>query len=225
VETQVCPTQGTGRQTGCRFKKNQRQIERNHAIELRENIPVRNHSYSLQAIQLAVTLVLRIGVSFRGVGKVFAAINLYLQINLGCPSHTSVLNWTKKQGVANIREKKYFNTRKWVLIIDESIQFGDKKLLLAIAFPEEKVAEKRAVGFQDLTPLILQVGKSWKSADISDLLPGSIEKEQIPYVVSDGGNNLRKAVKDINIKHIQNVNHKFSLIIRDVLEKKGVAFI
>ncbi|MDR0613490.1 MAG: hypothetical protein LBG45_08470 [Dysgonamonadaceae bacterium] len=105
------------------------------------------------------------------------------------------------------------------MIIDESIQFGDKKLLLAAAFPEEKVAEKRAVGFKDLTPLLLQVGKSWKSSDTGNLLAESIERAQISCVVSDGGNNLRKAAKSLNIKHIQDVNHKFSLIIRDVLEK------
>jgi hypothetical protein len=128
-------------------------------------------------------------------------------------------NWMKKQGISNIRKKTFFNAQKWVLVIDESIQFGNKKLLLVVAFPEEQVLQERAIGFNDLTPLILQVGESWKSADISDLLMESIETKQISYVISDGGNNLKGAIKKLNVKHINDINHKFSLIIRDVFEE------
>jgi hypothetical protein len=171
---------------------------------------------------LAINLVIDAGVSFRGVKKVFAAVNLYLQINLGTPSHTTVLNWTKKQGVSNIRKKEFFNAQKWVLIIDESIQFGNKKLLLTVAFPEENVSTKRATRFNALTPLILQLGESWKAVDISDLLRSSIDTGQISYVISDGGSNLKSAVKKLTIKHIQDVNHKFSLIIRDVFDENAI---
>ena len=73
-------------------------------------------------------MVLGAGVSFRAVGKLFVETNLHLELSLGTPTHTTVLNWTKKQGVGNFREKDYFNSGEWVLIIDESIQFGNKKL-------------------------------------------------------------------------------------------------
>lgn len=177
------------------------------------------HSYSLPVIQTAIALVMQVGVSFRAVSKVFVAFNLYFQINLGTPSHTTVLNWTKKQGLSNIRNKEFFNEGKWVLIMDESIQFGNKKLLLVLAFPEEIIQKKQALTYSDLTPLVLQVGESWKSADIAALIKESIDFQQISYVISDAGSNLKGAIKLLGCEHIEDVNHKFSLIIRDVFEE------
>ena len=34
-------------------------------------------------------------------------------------------------------DKYYFNSGKWVLIVDESIQFSNKKLLLVVTVPSD----------------------------------------------------------------------------------------
>jgi hypothetical protein len=69
---------------------------------------------------LAVTLGTAAGVSFRAVSKVFIHLNLYLRLNLEIPTHTTVLNWTKKQGISQFRDKEFYRQEKWVLIVDNS---------------------------------------------------------------------------------------------------------
>ena len=65
--------------------------------------------------------------------KVF--IHLYLHLNLEIPTHTTVLDWAKKQGISQFREKDYYQHAQWVLIADGSIQFGNRKLLPVLAAP------------------------------------------------------------------------------------------
>jgi hypothetical protein len=132
------------------------------------------------------------------------------------------MNWTKKLGMSHIRDKEFYEGQKWVLIIDESIQFGNKKLLLAISFPEKRVMEGRALSFKDITPTVMQVGESWKCDGIANAVKASINPEQISYVISDGGSNLLNGIKFLNCKHIPDVNHRFSLIIKNIYEKDEI---
>jgi hypothetical protein len=104
------------------------------------------------------------------------------------------------------------------LIADESIQFGNKKLLLILAVPENRCKENKALSFSDLTPLILKVSASWKSDDITSEIRKHIDPKQITYCISDNGSNLTLAFKSLNCKHIMDINHKFSLIIKSVFE-------
>lgn len=145
-------------------------------------------------------------------------MNLYLHLNVGTPSHTTVLNWTKKQGISHFRDKEFYNQEKWVLIVDESIQFGNKKLLLILAVPEERCKKGKALSYVDLTPLVLKVSASWKSENIVSEIRQYIDSKQIAYCVSDNGSNLTCAFNSLNCKHIMDINHKFSLIIQSVFE-------
>jgi hypothetical protein len=130
-----------------------------------------------------------------------------------------VLNWTKKQGISQFRDKDFYLHEKWVLIIDESIQFGNKKLLVAFAVPEDRCSKSKVLSYKDLTPLILKVGVSWKSENIVDAIREHIDPEQIAYCVSDTGGNLARSFKTLNCRHIPDTNHIFSLIMQSVFEK------
>jgi hypothetical protein len=180
------------------------------------------HTYSLLVIQVAIVMATQVGISFRAVSKVFVTFNLYFQISLGTPSHTTVMNWTKKLGMAHIRGKAFYAAEKWVLVVDESIQFGNKKLLLAIAFPEKRVKEGGSLSFKDITPVMMQVSESWKSNDIADAIKASINPEQISYVISDEGSNLLNGIKSLSCKHIPDVNHRFSLIVKNIYENDAI---
>jgi hypothetical protein len=167
---------------------------------------------------LAVTLVTTAGVSFRAVSKIFIHFNLYLRLNLDIPTHTTVLNWTKKQGISQFRSREFYQDGKWVLIADESIQFGNKKLLLVLAVPEDRCSESKPLSYKDLMPLVLKVGASWKSDDIVSAIEQSIDLKQVSYCISDTGNNLTRAFRLLNCSHIADVNHKFTLMIQSVFE-------
>jgi hypothetical protein len=173
----------------------------------------------LSVIQLAISLVTTAGVNFRAVSKIFIHLRLYLHLNLEIPTHTTVLNWTKKQGLSQFRDKEFYCQEKWVLIVDESIQFGNKKLLLAFAVPETRCNHGKALSRKDITPLVLKVGASWKSDNIVSAISEHIDPEQIAYCVSDTGGNLTLSCKTLKCKHIADVNHKFSLMMQSVFEK------
>jgi hypothetical protein len=168
---------------------------------------------------LGITLVTVAGVSFRGVSKVFIYLNLYFQLNLGCPTHTTVLVWLKKHGISQFRSQDFYRKEKWVLIADESIQFGNKKILLVLAVPEHRCSVGKALTYADLVPLVLKVSASWKSEEIATEIKEHIDLEQISYCVSDTGSNLLCAFKSLKCTHIPDINHKFSLMIQSVFEK------
>jgi hypothetical protein len=173
----------------------------------------------LSVIQLAIILVTNVGVSFRATSKMFIHLNLYLHLNIGMPTHTTILNWTKKQGISHFQEPSFYLQEKWVLIVDESIQFGNKKLLLILAVPEHKTSKGKSLRYQDITPLVLKVSESWKSENIVSQIKEHIKLEQIAYCISDTGSNLVNTFNTLNCTYIPDVNHKFSLIIQSVLGK------
>jgi hypothetical protein len=175
--------------------------------------PPKNHSFSLSVIQLSIAFVTTAGVSFRGVSKIFIHLNLCLDLNLKIPTHTTVLNWTKKQGISQFRDKHFYQNEKWVLIADESIQFGNNKLLLVLAVSERRCAQGNALSYKDVMPLILKVSSSWKSEEIVSEIGKQIDIEQIAYCVSDTGNNLVAAFKSLKCTHVHDVTHKISLIV------------
>ena len=169
---------------------------------------------------MAITLINCSGVSFRSVSKVFMALNLSFDLNLRVPTHATVLNWVKKQGIANFREKTFYDNQKWILIVDESIQFGNKKLLAVLAVPASKQGLGRALAYKDLVPLVLKASESWKAPEIESEIKSSIDVGQILYIVSDNGNNLKSCCNQLNIKHVEDVGHKFSWIIKEVFENQ-----
>ena len=51
------------------------------------------------------------------------------------------------------------------MIADESFQFGNKKLLLVFAVPEDRCSQSKPLSYKDLTPLVLKTNASWKSEE------------------------------------------------------------
>jgi hypothetical protein len=135
------------------------------------------------------------------------------------PTHTTILNWTKKHGISHFHEPSFFGQQQWVLIADESIQFGNKKLLLILAVPESRCRQNKALSYKDLRPLVLKVSSSWKSEEIMSEISRSIDLQQIAYCISDTGSNLTCAFKGLKIKHISDINHAISLIIKSIYEE------
>jgi len=163
-------------------------------------------------------LVLSFGISFRAASKVFLAFDIFLSLNIHQPSHTTILNWTKKQGIGNFREKSYFTDNKWILIADESVQFGNKKLLFVTAVPVEKENIGRYLIYSDLSPLVIKVSSSWKAEEISKEIEKNIDIKNVVYAISDKGSNLTLAFKTLGITHIEDINHYFSNIMQKLFE-------
>uniref|UniRef100_UPI0040477B50 hypothetical protein n=1 Tax=Mariniflexile sp. TaxID=1979402 RepID=UPI0040477B50 len=132
------------------------------------------YTYPLIIIQLALCLVTKANLSYRSIPRVFKALNESLNLGLKAPTHATVLIWVKKQGVANFKDKSFFEGKKWFLILDESIQFGNKKLMAVMAVLSSSV-RTRALTYLDLIPLVLKSSTIWKSEQIKQEIINSID--------------------------------------------------
>jgi hypothetical protein len=108
----------------------------------------------------------------------------------------------------------------WVIILDESVQFGQNRLLVVYGVRQCDIDFSRPLAYRDLATLALISKSSWNSGDIKEVLIG-VEKciGKISYAVADYGNSIRKALKLMNLPHIYDLTHCISLIIEHIYKK------
>jgi len=85
------------------------------------------------------------------------SVDLYLDCSFREPS---VLLWVKKYGLCQL----YKNLQKadgWAVILDESFQFGQNKLLLVCGIRPSDIDFSGALNFSDLTPLVIMSKSTW----------------------------------------------------------------
>ena len=143
-------------------------------------------------------------------------MNLYLDCSLRTPSHATILLWVKKYGFF-LLTKPVEKADDWVVIIDESVQFGQNKLLLVYGIRHADIPINRGLVFSDLIPLVLVSKSSWTG----DLIAQELEKLEesigtIKYAVADQGNSIRKALKIKGIFHVYDITHCISILVEHV---------
>lgn len=143
-------------------------------------------------------------------------MNLYLDCSFKAPSHATVLLWVKKYGLHLLCDTVQ-KSEDWVVIIDESVQFGQNKLLLVYGVRQADIDFSRSLTFSDLTPLVLASKSSWTG----DLIAEQLEKLEpligkIIYAVADQGNSIKKALKIRNVHHVYDITHCISLILEHI---------
>ena len=94
---------------------------------------------------------------------------------------------------------------------------GQAKLLNIYGIPIESIPATRALQLHDLYSLHVECRTSWTGEAIAAVI------EQldisISYIVSDNGNNLRKAYKLCNIPHVADITHYVALVLKQILAK------
>lgn len=144
------------------------------------------------------------------------ALNIHVSASLRSPTHSTVLLWVKKYGHYQLLKPKV-NAEDWVILLDESVQFGQNKLLVVYGIRQSDIDFGRPLIFQDLTPLILESRSTWSGQDIKELLL-AVQEEigKIIYAVADYGNSIKKALKLIKIPHVHDLSHGIALIIEHI---------
>lgn len=141
-------------------------------------------------------------------------------LNLSCrkPTHTTLLNWIHKIGYYELNKKKE-KADDWIIILDESIQLGQDKVLMVFGIREKNIDFTRALRFQDLTPLREITKINWNGDLIKEVLI-EIKDEigNIKYAVGDYGSDLRKGLRLAKIPHIHDLTHKIALLLEKVLQ-------
>ena len=142
-----------------------------------------------------------------------------LKLNYKKPTHTTLLNWIHKIGYHELNKKKE-KANDWIIILDESIQLGQDKILLIYGIREEKIDFTRPLQFQDLLPLREISKTKWTGEIIRDvILDLQNELSGIKYAVGDYGSQIKKALKLSHILHIHDLTHKIALILEKKFQK------
>ncbi len=176
------------------------------------------HQYSLSFIALLLAMQQYGGMSLRGCRHCIGSMLFSLGLCGRIPSHNSIRNWLCKSSIHRI-EMSQEASGKYVLYVDESIVFGSEKILLIIGVEEKNIPIDRSLTHRDIEVLYVGASVEWKGEDIEEELKKISERKAIKYVVSDEGNNLRKAYKLLNYTHIEDCTHILANYLKALYEK------
>jgi hypothetical protein len=134
-------------------------------------------------IQFALAIKLQTSTGFRAIQKIMSIYVMCLGISMKTPSHSTISLWTKKIGYYQLENKKpKRKTDDWIIILDESIEFGHDKLLVIYGIRNKQVDFGKALDYSDLTPLSIVSGDKWTG----ELIAGQIRKAESEH----GKNNI-----------------------------------
>jgi hypothetical protein len=146
-------------------------------------------------------------------------ICLYTELNLKAPSHVTILIWIKKIGLHQLHKTRE-KADDWIIILDESVEFGSEKLLVILGIREKDINFNRPLQYYDMECLVSKVSSSWKGEDIKKVLDElQCNIGRIKYAVADMGNAIKNALYLSEVRHVEDVTHKLSLIIKHLYEK------
>ncbi len=162
---------------------------------------------------MVVMMKLHTSASFRSISKIIGIVSIVLKLKMKAPSHVSIIIWVQKIGHYNLMKPKE-KADDWIIIIDESIQLGQEKLLLILGIRESDVDFSRALKFIDMQPLVEISKDKWTGELISKELEKLKKKlGKISYAVGDYGSVIKKGLRLSEIRHVHDITHKLALII------------
>ena len=168
---------------------------------------------------MALTMKLTTSASFRAIHKILDSLTTPFHIGCNAPSHSTIGNWVKKYGHHQLRQSRDFSG-EWVLILDESVQFGQNKLLVIYGIRQDHIDFTRPLRFSDLVPLTVACRSSWTGEAIYEHLRSLQDKlEGISYAIADEANSIKKALRQAGITHIHDLTHYIALVVKHIYEQ------
>lgn len=177
-----------------------------------------SHHYSLSIVVLIIALYKYGGMSLRSCRHSLCCMFLCLGLSIRVPSHSSIRNWLCKCGMYRIGQARS-DVERYVIYVDESISFGSEKMLLILGVPSENIPKERCLSHEDMQVLFVGASQEWKAEHIEEQLSKIAVHQDIAYVVSDQGNNLRKAYKLLNYTHIEDCTHVLANALKKIYGK------
>lgn len=145
-----------------------------------------------------------------------------MNLSMKEPSYGTILTWAKKIGFFELEIKKERHN-DWIIILDESVEFGHDKLLVMYGISAAKANFESALNYCNLTPLSIISGDKW-TGDMIEKELKKIENEhgKIIYAVADGGNAIKKALRLAKIPHVYDITHKFAWFLKETYMKDDI---
>lgn len=113
----------------------------------------------------------------------------------------------------------------WMIIIDASIQMGEKKCVQVLGCRQADFPMNRALVLEDLKPLCLRIVSSLNAAVITEILNEvALAVGKIVCICSDRGSEMIRGIKNFQInnpetRHISDTAHRIANLLEAKLEK------
>lgn len=179
----------------------------------------KGHQYDLHIVCLLMELYKYGSMSLRSCCHTLVCFHLCLNLRTKIPSHTSLRNWLCKSGLHRIRDTGD-SQGNYIVYVDESICFGSEKILLVLGVDTDALPKDRSLVHSDMQVLYVGVSQEWKGAQIAEELKKIAARSPIDYVVSDQGNNLKKAYAALCYVHIEDCTHIFANYLKKLYQKE-----
>ena len=187
-----------------------------HKKTLLDGKKAKGHQYSLVIVILMMELYKYGSMSLRSCRHTITCLYLCLGLKGKIPCHNSIRNWLCKCGLFRIKQTSFQNDN-YVIYVDESISFGSEKILLILGVNANKIPKKRSLCHSDMEILGVEIGQEClprnlggKGEQVAVSLEKATANKTVKYVVSDEGNNLKKAYKILNYSYIEDCTHVFA---------------
>ena len=167
-------------------------------------------------VQFFLLTKINTSASFRGVSKTLVIFQFSLNIHCKSPSYQTGLLWVKKLGYYQLQKPKE-KADDWIIIVDESIGFGQEKVLVVLGIRRSNIEFNRPLKIQELEPLLVKSKESWTGDMIAEQL--RIVKKQIGnilYAVTDSCSTLKKGLREAEIKHTYDITHSIAIALERI---------
>ena len=144
--------------------------------------------------------------------------------NYLAPSPTAIKRWVQKVGYYKLTLTKTV-ADDWMILIDASIQMGEKKCLLVLGCRKINLPKNRALKLEDLEILALRIVSKLNSSLITQVLHEvALSIGKIISICSDRGSDILRGVKDFQInnpdtRHITDTAHRVANFLEATIEK------
>jgi len=180
------------------------------SVNLPHDPPVGTHGYGANMISLAVNLGMSVG--FRGAERVirifYDSLGLY---QVTTPSHDSICNWSKRLGVASMKQsrERLQSCEKRAILVDHSCQMGNEKLMVVLGIDASKLPEQgQALRREDMEVLAVKSASQWKAEDMHREYESIAEHfGEIRQILIDGAPELQNGAKS----YAESVQHDVAI--------------
>lgn len=143
------------------------------------------------------------------------------------PSCTTIKRWVQKVGYYKLRQLKTI-ADDWMVLIDASIQMGEKKCLLVVGCRKSSLLKNRALTLEDLEILSIRIVSTINANLITQVLQeAALLVGKIMCICSDRGSEILRGVKDFQLispttRHISDTAHRVANFLEATLEKSVI---
>lgn len=155
------------------------------------------------------------GLSLRGTRAAF--VRCYFWLRCAMPSHTAIRDWILQVGYYKLITVQKAND--WIGMVDLSIQIGSKKCLLILGVRAATLLKARALTFEDVHVLHLELLEKTSGPLIYEILKKSEEKVgQYWQFCHDQGSDIMSATR-LYVQNIQTIEGRKIAITNDIAHK------